>query len=74
MGSSDVGIEPMSPALAGRLFTTDPLGKPIQMHIYVYIYMYTDTLYNKSIQQTQDNSQVFSDFINFYVTLYIFIL
>ena len=49
MGFSDVGIEPMSPALAGRLFTTDPLGEPIQMHIYVhiYIYMYTDTLYNK---------------------------
>ena len=29
MGSSDVRIEPMSPALAGRLFTTEPLGEPI---------------------------------------------
>ena len=75
MGSSDVGIEPMSPALAGRLFTTDPLGEPIQMHIYVHIYICIQIHYTiKSIQQTQDNSQVFSDFINFYVTLYIFIL
>ena len=24
----DVGIEPASPALAGRLFTIEPLGKP----------------------------------------------
>ena len=24
----DTGIEPVSPALAGRFFTTDPLGKP----------------------------------------------
>ena len=25
---SDPGIEPMSPALAGRFFTTEPSGKP----------------------------------------------
>ena len=47
MGSSDVGIEPMSPERAGRLFTTDPLGEPTQMHIHVHIYVYIDTLYNK---------------------------
>ena len=27
-GSSRPGIEPMSPALAGRFFTTEPPGKP----------------------------------------------
>ena len=32
-GSSRPGIEPMSPALAGRCFTTEPLGKP--KHLYV---------------------------------------
>ena len=26
---SNLGIEPVSPALAGRFFTTEPLGKPI---------------------------------------------
>ena len=25
----DSGIEPMTPALAGRFFTTEPLGKPL---------------------------------------------
>ena len=33
----DPGIEPMSlmsPALAGRFFTTEPPGKPIYTHIY----------------------------------------
>ena len=27
------GIEPLSPALAGRFFTTEPPGKPIHFHI-----------------------------------------
>ena len=30
------GFKPMSPALAGRLFTTEPPGK----HIYIYVYIY----------------------------------
>ena len=29
------GIEPMSPALAGRFFTTDPPGKPLQVEVLV---------------------------------------
>ena len=29
----DPGIEPMSPALAGRFFTTEPPGKPILMTV-----------------------------------------
>ena len=36
----DPGIEPtfpVSPALPGRFFTTDPPGKP---YIYIYIYIY----------------------------------
>ena len=28
----DPGIELKSPALAGRFFTTDPIGKPIKQH------------------------------------------
>ena len=28
----DPGIEPVSPALAGRFFTTEPLGKPYGWH------------------------------------------
>ena len=28
----DPGIEPASPALAGRFFTTEPPGKPLQGH------------------------------------------
>ena len=32
-GSSDSGIEPASPALAGEFFTTEPPGKPLsKMH------------------------------------------
>ena len=30
VGSSWTGIEPVSPALAGRFFTTEPPGKPYQ--------------------------------------------
>ena len=36
----DPGIEPMSPALAGGFFTTEPPGKP------AYIYIYTNIQYN----------------------------
>ena len=37
----DPGIEPTLPALAGRFFTAEILGKPkyIDIHIYIYIYM-----------------------------------
>jgi len=31
-------IKPMSPALAGRLFTAEPPGKHIYIHIYLSIY------------------------------------
>ena len=31
----DPGIKPASPALAGRLFTTEPPGKPIISHQYI---------------------------------------
>ena len=31
------GVEPMSSALAGEFFTTEPSGKP---YIFVYIYLY----------------------------------
>ena len=34
----DSGIEPMSPELAGRFFTTGPPGKPLCIHRYVKIY------------------------------------
>ena len=30
-------IEPMSPALAGRFFTTEPLGKPLTLPYQAYI-------------------------------------
>ena len=36
----DPGIEPMSAALAGGFFTTEPPGKP------AYIYIYTNIQYN----------------------------
>ena len=35
------GIEPESPALAGKFFTTAPPGKP---YIYIYIYIYMSLL------------------------------
>ena len=34
------GLEPMSPALAGRLSTTAPPGKPKVIQFYVYIYIF----------------------------------
>ena len=36
------GIEPMSPALAGRFFTSEPPGKPLCM-VYVYLYLHSNT-------------------------------
>ena len=43
------GIEPISPALAGRFFTTEPPGKPRKNSIYVcvciYIHTHTHTQY-----------------------------
>ena len=37
-GSSDQGIEPVSSALAGRFFTTEPLGEPgVTILAYSYI-------------------------------------
>jgi len=32
----DPGIEPMSPALVGRFFTTEPLGKPLGRRHRIY--------------------------------------
>ena len=45
---SDPGIEPVSPALAGEFFTTEPLGSPvISMNISKYkITIQAQTLYN----------------------------
>jgi len=34
VGSSRTGIEPMSPALAGRFFTSESLGKPYSGNFY----------------------------------------
>ena len=31
VGSSQTGMEPMSPALAGKFCTTEPPGKPLQV-------------------------------------------
>ena len=31
------GIEPVSPALAGRFFTTEPPGKPIYTYTHIYV-------------------------------------
>jgi len=31
------GIEPVSPALAGGFFTTEPPGKPIYTHTHIYV-------------------------------------
>ena len=39
-GSLDTRIEPVSPALAGGFFTTEPPGKP---HIYIHKHTYTQT-------------------------------
>ena len=36
----NLGIEPTFLALAGRSFTTKPLGKINYTHIYIYIYIY----------------------------------
>ena len=33
----DPGIEPASPALVGKIFTTQPPGKPVYMYRYMYI-------------------------------------
>ena len=33
----DPGIEPASPALVGKLFTTEPHGNPMYMYRYLYI-------------------------------------
>ena len=42
---ADSGIEPVSPALAGKFFTTRPPGKPIYMCVcecvYIYIHIFT---------------------------------
>jgi len=32
------GIKPASPALAGRFFTTEPLGKPIFLYLFFFIF------------------------------------
>ena len=40
------GIEPMalvSPALAGRVFTTEPLQKPIYTHTHAHTHIYIHT-------------------------------
>ena len=34
------GIEPMSPALAGEFFTTEPPGKPLFLFYYYLKYIY----------------------------------
>ena len=33
----DPGIKPMSPALVGKFFTTEPPGKPIYVCMYIYM-------------------------------------
>ena len=38
------GIEPLSPALAGRFFTTEPPEKPISIRTYIHIYTQTHTI------------------------------
>ena len=40
----DPGIEPASPALAGRFFTTEPPAKPI--YVIVCVQIYTNTYYS----------------------------
>ena len=45
---SDPGIKPassVSPALADRLFTTEPPGKPIHMHTYTHVYTWACCCY-----------------------------
>ena len=37
---SDPGIKPMSPALAGGFFTTEPVGKPNYINTWIYIHYY----------------------------------
>ena len=40
-GLPDPGIEPMSPALAGRFFTTVPPGKPLKLNTsFYFIYLF----------------------------------
>ena len=39
------GIEPLSPALAGGFFTTEPPEKPISVRTYIHTYIHTDTYY-----------------------------
>ena len=38
VGSSRSGVEPMSPALAGGYFTTEPPGKPLDTSTPVYLW------------------------------------
>ena len=40
----DPGIKPVSPALAGGFFTTEPQGKP-HLCIYIYIYIFFKLLW-----------------------------
>ena len=37
---ADPGIEPMSPALAGGFFTTEPPAKPRSSYVPTYVYNY----------------------------------
>ena len=41
LDSGTVPASPVSPALAGGFFTTEPPGKPIWVHTYAYTYIHT---------------------------------
>ena len=48
----DLGIEPPSPALAGRFFTTEPPGKPfICTHTQSYMYVLFYVLFHYGLSQ-----------------------
>ena len=39
------GIQPLSPALTGRFFTTEPPGKPISVHTWYYSGFFHSSLF-----------------------------
>ena len=49
----DSGIEPVSPELAGRFFTTGPPGKPLCIHRYAKIYDNFQDVYGIIIKEVR---------------------
>ena len=40
------GLKPVSPALAGRLLTTAPPGKPLFVFLYPFLYLVSNTMFS----------------------------